>query len=72
MVANANPSGVHSQLNTVVELIFKLCCNIPNWGYDNLVTLVKWLESVADQAIEVRYMNLFLFFSEFFIVCCKT
>ncbi|CAG7720785.1 unnamed protein product [Allacma fusca] len=50
MVANANPQamGVLSQLHTVVELVFKLCVNVPQFGYDNLVILTQWLDSAAD------------------------
>lgn len=50
MVAAVNPhaAGGLSQLSTVVELLFKLCCNIPQWGYDNLVAMITWLESYAD------------------------
>jgi hypothetical protein len=50
MVANSNPqtAGSVSQLSIVVELLFKLCCYIPQWGFDNLVAVVTWLESCVD------------------------
>jgi baculoviral IAP repeat-containing protein 6 len=38
----------HSQLNTVVELLYKLCVDIPTWGLNNLMAMMSWLESCAD------------------------
>lgn len=54
MVAS-NPASVGglSQLSTVVELLFKLCCDIPQWGLRNLMTMVEWLESCADNSVSV-------------------
>ncbi|CAL8111027.1 unnamed protein product [Orchesella dallaii] len=53
MSANANTLGSngHSQLNTVVELLYKLCCNIPDWGHVNLLAVIRWLENCADEAL---------------------
>jgi len=63
MVAAVNPAaaGGLSQLSTVVELLFKLCCNIPQWGYDNLVAMITWLESYADNfdPVRVKEFNVF-------------
>lgn len=58
MLANSNPqgSGSHSQLNAVVELLYKLCCDIPEWGQTNLVTVIRWLENCADEALSVRIL----------------
>jgi len=55
MVANASAQSTMglSQLNTVVDLIYKLCCNIPGWGFDNLANLISWLHACADKALQV-------------------
>lgn len=39
-----------SQLSTVVELLYKLCVDIPTWGLSNLMVMVGWLENCADNA----------------------
>lgn len=54
MVAtNPAAGGGLSQLSTVVELLFKLCCDIPQWGLNNLMAMVAWLETCADNSVAV-------------------
>lgn len=55
MVVNPNSKmevGV-SQLNTVVELLYKICCDIHEWGYENLKYVVSWLSNLADAGAQV-------------------
>lgn len=53
--ASSNSQGANgqSQLNTVVELLYKLCCSIPEWGHSNLLAVIRWLENCADEALSV-------------------
>jgi hypothetical protein len=53
VVTNPSTAGGLSQLKTVVELLYKLCCDIPQWGLKNLMAMVVWLESCADNAVAV-------------------
>jgi len=58
MIANTNVQSMvlgSSQLNTVVDLIYKLCCDPLHSGRNNLRTVIHWLEKCADEAVEVRF-----------------
>jgi hypothetical protein len=50
---STKPDAGISQLNTVVELLYNLCCHIPQWGFENLTSLIKWLAGLADIGIQV-------------------
>jgi hypothetical protein len=41
---SSNPS----QLNSVVELLHKLCCNVTPWGIRNLEEMMGWLEGATE------------------------
>jgi len=42
-----------SQLNITIELVHKLCCDIPEWGFKNMMTIANWLESKANEVLTV-------------------
>jgi hypothetical protein len=59
MVADAQSTG-SSQLSTVVELIYNLCCNIPTWGILNLTKLITWLNVCGKEVITLNILKLYL------------